>query len=225
MIPLKAEDSRKAKAKKKNAKQTRATRRGVILISVLAVLILIVNIITASFSWFTPTTATGAGMAYEKKTYNRSEKCEFYTRSGLKQTVYEDGLYIDQMNYGDTNVDHVSVPGNGGRAYFRTSIENKDENYPSVVSLYFASVGTATSNLSFAVTYPSNTVVTVSGVKNDFCLMRNAFVKRKDVNDVDGPGLLQVDWFVINNGSSAVTLNLGPESTGTTYANMYLMYN
>lgn len=222
---MKAEKSRKTKAKDKVVKQTRATRRGIVLISVLAVVILIVNIITASFSWFTPATATGAGMAYEKKTYNRSEKCEFYTRSGLKQTVYEDGLYIDQMNYGDENVDHINVPGNGGRAYFRTSIENKDENYPSVVSIYFASIGEASSNLTFAVTYPSNTVVTVSGAKDDFCLMRNAFVKRKDVNDVDGPGLLQVDWFVINNGSSTYTINLGPESDGGTYANMYLMYN
>ena len=90
---MKAEKTRKTKAKERELKQKRATRRGVILISVLAVLVLIVNIITASFSWFTPATANGAGMAYEKKTYNRSEKCEFYTRSGLKQTVYEDPAY------------------------------------------------------------------------------------------------------------------------------------
>lgn len=223
---MKAENERRAQSKAKKRSQKRATRRGIILISVLAVLILIVNIITASFSWFTPNTPViGAGMEYKKDTYNRSENCEFYTYSGLKQQIYEDGLYIDQINYGGSAIDHVNVSANGGVAYFRTSIQNKDENFPSVISLYFASVGTSTSNLTFAVTDPSNTVRTVSGVQNDYCLLRNAYVKRKDLNDVDGPGLLQVDWFVINNGSSSVTINVGPESDGGTYANMYLMYN
>lgn len=219
---MKADNKRKAK--EKDVMQARVTRRGVVLISALAILILIVNIVTASFSWFTPNSVAGAGMEYKKTTYNRSEQCEFYTRSGMKHNDYADGHYIDQMNYADLDLTSVSI-NPGQTAYFRTSIENKDENYPSDVSMYFASFGESGSNLTVAVTYPSNTVRTVSGVQTDFCLLRNAFVKRKDVNDVDGPGLLQVDWFVINNGSSAVTIKLSPESNGGTDANMYLMYN
>ena len=70
---MKAENKRKSAAKERDKKQNRATRRGVILISVLAVVILIVNIVTASFSWFAPNSVNGAGMEYKKTTYNRSE--------------------------------------------------------------------------------------------------------------------------------------------------------
>lgn len=226
---MKAENRRKVKAKK----HIHATRRGIILISVLAVLILIINIITASFSWFTPqvwknpqdSSVLGAsGMEYKKDTYNRSEKCNFSTSSGTKQTVYESGKYIDQINYGEA-ISYATVAADGGKAYFRTSVINYDASHPSDVSLYFASLGETGSNLIVAVTYPSNTVRTVSGENNDFCLVRNAYVKRHDTNDVDGPGLLQIDWFVTNNSGSDIILNLDPESNGGQYANMYLMYN
>ncbi|MBQ9680419.1 MAG: hypothetical protein IJV48_07050 [Ruminococcus sp.] len=224
---MKAENKQKTAAKARDKKQNRATRRGVVLISVLAVMILIVNIITASFSWFAPNSVTGAGMEYKKTTYNRSEQCTFSTFEGSKltseQASQQEGFYADQIVY-TVERDYLEV-GAGETAYFRTSITNADENYPSDVSLYFASFGESGSNLTIAETSPSNTVRTVSGQQTDFCLTRNAFVKRKDVNDVDGPGLLQVDWFVINNGSSAVTINLAPESDGGSYANMYLMYN
>lgn len=221
---MKAERKRKTSEQSKDMKQSRTSRRGVVLVSVLAVLILIINIITASFSWFTPKSQNAVGMQYIKTTYNRSEQCGFSTVSGSKRAAYEDGMYIDQMNYGGIELHYYDVPA-GETRYFRTSIINDDENYPSVISMYFASFGEAGSNLTVAVTYPSNTVRTVSGPQDDFCLVRNAYVKRKDTNDVDGPGLLQVDWFVINNGSSTVRIKLDPESTGGAYANMYLMYN
>lgn len=223
---MKAENKRKSAAKARDKKQNRATRHGVILISVLAVVILIVNIVTASFSWFAPNSVTNAGMEYKKKTYNRSEQCTFSTASGLKQASYDatNGFYADSIQYSDIAIPYQTVRA-GQTAYFRTSIINIDENNPSDVSLYFAKFGQSGSNLTIAEINPSNTVRTVSGEQDDFCLARNAFVKRHDDNDMDGPGLLQVDWFVTNNGSSDVLIKLDPESNGGTYANMYLMYN
>ncbi len=218
---MKAKNKSHSKAE---IKKKAITRRGVILISVLAVLILIVNVITASYSWFTPKSVNGAGMEYIDKAYNRSEQCSFSTYEGTLRTTYSTGHYIDQIEYGSSAVTSVSVPA-GGTKYFRTSIINADTKYASDVSVYFASLGVENCNLTIAVTYPSNTVRTVSAAETDYYLVRNAFVKVHDANDVDGPGLLQVDWFVKNNGSSAVTIKLGPESAGGTNANMYLMYN
>ena len=220
---MKAENKRKSAAKARDKKQNRATRRGVVLIAVLAVVILIVNIVTASFSWFAPNSVNGAGMEYKKTTYNRSEQCTFSTSIGSKLSEPQEGMYIDQLVY-TTDVDHWDIRA-GKTAYFRTSIINADKNYPSDVSLYFAVFGESGSNLTIAETSPSNTVRTVSGEQDDFCLTRNAFVKRHDDNDMDGPGMLQVDWFVTNNGSSDITIKLAPESNGGAYANMYLMYN
>ncbi|MBQ1475624.1 MAG: hypothetical protein IIZ32_10040 [Ruminococcus sp.] len=220
---MKAENERKSAAKLRDKKQKRATRHGVILISVLAVLILIINIITASFSWFAPNSVNGAGMEYKKTTYNRSEQCTFSTFLGSKLSKPQEGMYIDQLVY-TTEIEDWEIKA-GKTAYFRTSIINADKNYPSDISLYFATFGESGSNLTIAETSPSNTVRTVSGEQTDFCLTRNAFVKRHDDNDMDGPGLLEVDWFVTNNGSSDITIKLAPESKGGANANMYLMYN
>lgn len=202
----------------------RFTRRGVVLISVLAVLILLVNVITASYSWFTPKTVPGSGMQYVKDAYLRSEQCSFSTYEGWKRTEYSTGHYKDAIEYNSSAVTSATIEA-GKTKYFRTSIINADTNAASDVSVFFASFGQASCNLTVAVTYPSNTVRKVSAAETDYYLIRNAYVKVRDDNDVDGPGLLQVDWFVINNGSSAVTIKLGPESDGGTDANMYLMYN
>lgn len=236
---MKAEKSTMTAKKEK----TLATRRGIVLITVLAVLILVVNIVTASFSWFTPKTVDGIGLSYKAVTYNRSENCEFSTTVGKKLTSADltgdnSGKYIDEMVYNQSTVDSsvgsvtlsngkvVSATINAGKTmYFETSIVNADEQYATDVSLYFASFGEAGCNLSVAVTMPSNTVRKVTGAQTDFCLLRNAYVKLKDDNDVDGPGLLQVEWFITNNGSSPVTLKLDLEKNGGANANMYLMYN
>lgn len=215
---MKAKNKRESKNEQMKKK---ITRRGVILISVLAVLILMVNIITASYSWFTPQTVNGSGMQYVDTGYIRSEQCTFKTYRGTINTNYSAGHYIDQIDY-NTEITSESVPA-GQTKYFRTSIVNADKKAASDVSLYFSSFGDSGSNLTVAVTYPSNTVRTVSGEQTDYCLVRNAYVKVNDDNDVDGPGLLQVDWFVKNNGSSAVTINVG--RMGGSNANMYIMYN
>lgn len=216
-----AKDNGKSKSKKK---VMLTKRRGVIIISVLAVLVLVVNIITASFSWFTPQQVQGAGMAYTEDAYLRSEQCTFSTYQGTKRSTSQSGHYIDEIEYDASPISTISVPA-GQTKYLRTSIINADTNYASDVSVYFNSIGTASCNLTLAVTFPSNTVRTISSAQSDYYLVRNAYVKVHDSNDVDGPGLLQIDWFVKNNGSSAVTLKLGPQSEGGTNANMYLMYN
>ncbi|MBQ3264960.1 MAG: hypothetical protein IJH07_04195 [Ruminococcus sp.] len=215
---MKANNKRRSKTEqmKKSIK-----RRGVILISVLAVLILMVNVITASYSWFTPGKVNGAGMEYVDTIANRSEQCTFKTYRGTKITSYSSGHYIDQIDY-NTEITTESVPA-GETKYFRTSIVNADTANASDVSLYFSSFGQANCNLTVAVIFPSNTVRTVSAAQTDYCLIRNAYVKVHDEKDVDGPGLLQVDWFVKNTGSSAVTVNVGP--MGGSNANMYILYN
>lgn len=218
---MKAKQKRNAKSGSVNKT---FTRRGVILISVLAVLILMVNVITASYSWFTPKSVNGAGMQYVETAYNRSEKCSFSTYNGTKLTTPRAGHYADQLEYSASAITSASIPA-GETRYFRTSIINADTKYASDVSLYFASLGEENCNLTIAVTYPSNTVRKVSSAEPDYCLVRNAFVKVHDENDVDGPGLLQIDWFVTNHGSSNITIKLGPESAGGSDANMYLMYN
>lgn len=222
------------KRKEKKKIQSLYTRRGIILIVILAVMILLVNVITASFSWFAPKDpVTNVGMKYERITNNRSERCDFSTYQGTIVESYSTGNYIGQINY-DTQVTHVTI-GPGDTEYFRTSIINSDPLYPSDISLYFASLGhthdqsnpsdAATTNLTVAVSFPSNTVRIESGEKTDYCLARNAYVKPHDTTDVDGPGLLQIDWFIKNNGSESVTINLDEERNGGDYANMYLMYN
>ena len=208
---MKAKDKRKS-MKAKN--QPLANRRGVVLISVLAVLILIINLITASYSWFTPKSVSGSGMQYVEAARTRSEECSFKTYLGSKVTSYSAGHYIDQIDY-KSEITSKSVAA-GKTEYFRTSIINSNENYASDISLYFSSFGESNCNLTVAVTYPSNTVRTVESVKTDYCLVRNAYVKMHDQNDLEGPGLLQIDWCVKNNGSSAATVDL---------SNMYLMYN
>ena len=208
----------KAKNKRQpitDIKQRKITRRGVVLISVLAALILIINVITASYSWFTPKSVAGAGMQYVEDAYTRSEQCTFSTYEGTKRTEYATGHYIDQVEYSSSAITSATIP-KGETKYFRTSIINADTKYASDVSLYFSSFGEADCNLTVAVTFPSNTVRKVSKAEPDYYLIRNAYVKIHDDNDVDGPGLLQIDWFVTNNGTGPVTLDL---------SNMYLLYN
>lgn len=207
----------KADKKKATAKRQLNTRRGVVLIIALAVLILVVNIITASFSWFSPNKVAGSGMVYEEDGGLRGEDCKFSTYLGTRRTTYETGKYIDQMEYpGEALTSAVPIPA-GETRYFRTSIVNsEDYPYPSVISLYISQIGQSGSNLRVAVTYPSNTVRDITGRQDDYYIVRNAYVKAYQKNDVDGPGLLQIDWFVTNNGSSQVSIDI---------PKLYLMYN
>ena len=69
--------------------------------------------------------------------------------------------------------------------------------------------------MMLAVTFPSNTVrSTGSSAATDFYIIRNAYVKKNVATDADGPGLLEVEWFV--KSTSNTSLN---------FTKLYLMYN
>lgn len=217
---------------KKNNKKAKAkaaiTRKGVMLIALLAAMILVVSIVTFSYSWFEPQTVTGKGLSFNEDTRLRSEDCSFETHKGEVVTstmktndpdTYK-GYFIDQVRYFDAvETGSVPIPANS-RVYFKTDITNgigafsrTNGEYPSIVSLY---ITTMPGNLTVACTYPSNSVRFVSSTQYDYYIIRNAYVKVKDDEDVDGPGLLEVEWFVENNTGTASSINLN---------NLYLMYN
>lgn len=202
---------------KKNAKSTKmtvfSTRRGVMLIALLAVLILIVNLITASYSWFTPQSENGQNMSYSFTGKIRSENCTMSTFKGVKLTgtTIKDGEYINQIRYDITPSTGSVTVAAGTTQYFKTEIINQDTVNASDISLFIKSLPACT----LAVTYPANTVRKFSETQKDLYIVRDAYVKRKDNADVNGPGKLEIDWFVTA-GASSVTLDLN---------GLYLLYN
>lgn len=204
--------------KKTRKKQQRIirSRRGIIMIALIAVLVLIINIITASYSWFTPGEEEKRGMSYGFTGNARSENCSRTTYLGTKTASWstEGDPYINQIVYGDTTAANSQTIGAGAVKYFKTEIINADTKNASCVSLYISSIPACT----LAITYPGNTVRTFKSTdtRTDIYLVRDAYVKRHDSADVDGPGKLQIEWFVKNNSSSSITVNLG---------NLYLLYN
>ena len=203
---------RKNQKKVNNAKNA-LTRRGITLIVVLAVLILLVNVITASFSWFIPNSQTANNVEYSASDVIRSEDCKFATFAGVLQT---EGSGSSQVVTGITypSVASSTTLSAGQTAYFRTEIINENENFASNVSLFISEI-TASGNVKICVTYPSNTVRTITSNVTDYSIIRNANVKQYDEQDVNGPGLLEVEWFVeCVSGSCTVNPN-----------NLYLMYS
>ena len=243
------------KSKKLKKKRQALRRRGVILVVLLAVMILIVNLIVFSYSWFTPTSTRGVGLSLDMNSSLRSEKCTFSTYQGTLVTGGSDGnwetggassyraqgYYIDQVAYSNTpiaenaeieipqattkteNGETVIVP---GRVYFRTNVQNTDTEHPSVISLYHHKFP---AGLGTGVTYPSNTYFINGNTDYDDCfILRNAYVKVKNDADADGPGLLQVDWFVENfDTDSTASIRVTKQTTGvaTPIEWLYLMYN
>ena len=245
-----------SKKKKKKTRQM-MTRRGVILIALIAAMILVVNMIVFSYSWFTPKTVAGDGLALDKTATIRSERCTFSTYQGTPVTdsnwettpppcgpsdksLRAQGYFIDQVAYADNpiaedavipipkatttteNGETVTVP---GRVYFRTNIQNTDTEHPSVISLYHHQM---LEDVGVAITYPSNTYHRTEAVYDDYFILRNAYVKVKDEADVDGPGLLQVEWFVENfDTENPKSIRVTRQTTGvaTPIEWLYLMYN
>ena len=215
MSTKKKQLSKTAKKKKLTRRQLN-NRRGIALIAMLAVTILFVNLIAYSYSWFTPTTVTGVGLSLDTSSSIRSERCTFETYQGT--LVTEDnwvsggykaqGYFIDQVAYSDTKVndnDKVIIPRATrdddneivpARVYFCTNVQNTDTEHPSVISLYHHRFP---DTLGLGVTFPSNTYfINDFGAYDDCWILRNAYVKKLDAADVDGPGLLQIEWFVEN---------------------------
>lgn len=243
--------SSKKKKKKKN-RQT-ASRHGIMLIAIIAAMILVVNLVVFSYSWFKPADPVQAkGMYMDLNATIRSEKCTFETYQGTLVTdanwvsggYKAAGYYIDQVAYSNTAIlknEVITIPvattdsETGelipGRVYFRTNVQNTDTKHPSVISLYHHLFP---GDLGLAVTYPSNTYfindfgTEADGSYPDCFILRNAYVKVKDAADVDGPGLLQVEWFVENFSTTAtksIRVTLQDQGVETPIQWLYLMYN
>lgn len=204
--------SQKGKSKKKKFTLLQS-RKGIILITLIALMVLLLNLITASFSWFTPLSESGKSVGYSYQGQLRSQDCTMSTILGTKMSSMENGLYIDQINY-DTTLASNAIPSNkeisvasGATQYFKTEIVNNDKENGTDIGLYIKSIP----NCVLAVTYPSNSVRTINSndpPTYDYYLIRNAFIKKYVATDVNGPGLLEVEWFVKNSGSSAITIDL-----------------
>lgn len=188
------------------------TRRGIVLIASLAAMILIVNIITASFSWFTP--QEGKRMSYDTAYTLRSENCTFTTEVGKYWDYDVDGHdhFTGYIDYSST-YPNAAIPA-GGTVYYRTIVQNSSEVLnPSNISLYIADFP---ANCSIGVQEPSNTFRTYTTAQQDLAIVRNAYVKTYVATDVDGPGRLYIDWFVVNNTTAPKSIDI----TG-----VYLVYN
>jgi len=226
-------------AKKKTREQLN-TRFGIVLIALLAVTILVVNLIVFSYSWFTPASVEGEGLSLDKTASIRSESCTFSTYQGVLVTSsnhssYE-GYYMGQIVYGNSPIAEnaeITIPAattdgdtvTPGRVYFRTNVQNSSTEYPSVISLYHHQM---LSGVGVAITYPSNTYHLTDDVYDDYFILRNAYVKVKDEADVNGPGLLQVEWFVENFDTTAtksIRVTRQTEGVDTPIEWLYLMYN
>ena len=227
--------SSKKKNKNNRFDPKMTTRRGIILISVLAALILVINLVTASYSWFGPGSNTGSGVKYDKTVTARSEKCSFETREGHRTASYvaeAEAAYLsnaatkdyrhDQIIYSTMVNDDVTIY-DGETVFFKTEITNSDPYYPSVISLFLRY---APAGVVVCVNNPSNTVREVTGAMNDYSLVRNAYVKPFEANDVDGPGLLVVEWSVTNNSGDAIVFDATPvNSRSNPNTGLYIMYN
>ncbi len=200
------------KTDKKGAKLF-GVRRGVVLIALLAVIVMVINLVSASYSWFTPQSDTKQGMKYSFDGKIRSENCTMSTYTGIKVTEAnrKDGEYIDQLRYNANAASGTMSISAGQTMYFKTEILNADTKNASDISLYIPAIS---GKFTLAVTYPGNTVRKFSSDQTDLYIVRDAYVKQKDEADVNGPGMLQIEWFIT--AQTATSFNV---------SNLYLLYN
>ncbi len=186
-------------------------KRGIIIISILAALILAINIITASYSWFSPKVETGIGMSFVQDDRIRSEKCSFKLYQGNMRTQAE--ATTENPDYGEidyspsdeitdtdvtvSNVNNAEHP--DGLFYFRIEVLNADTANASNISLYFNKAVPA--NTTVGIVKPNSACHKYTDSTNNVNLVRNAYVKKYVATDVD-PGKLYVEFFVKCEGDS-----------------------
>ena len=200
-------NKKKSPAKKKNG--IMLSRTGPKLILLLAVLILVVSIVTMSYSWFEPGVKKRTGMEYKADVNVRSEKCAIVGNYiGVKDP--DDN---DKIKYTTAAGASQTVSGNDIK-YFRTVIANTDPN-PTNVSLYISSLPAPSENNSaygLGVASPSNSFHKYSAAQQNIYIVRNAYIAGESEGE---NGELYVDWFIKPNGNSVPI----------TFSNLYLMYN
>ena len=195
------------KEKQKRQKLLLQSRRSIILIALIAVMVLLINLVTASFSWFTPQPDPKSGMQYSFNGKVRSENCTMSTFVGTKVTSSnkQDGEYINQIRYDGEHSYASSVTYSAGTNYYKTEVINSDGVNASDISLYASGLPAGT----LAVAYPGNSVRTFSSAPEDeVYIVRDAYVAPHDDAGDNGNTKLVIEWFVIASGSGTVNLTL-----------------
>ena len=178
-------------------------KRGIPLVLTLAVLILLVNVITASYSWFSPTSLSGAGMKFQQSDFIRSENCSLKLFQGTKVN----GVITYSEVSTNTSVDSTpSTDPTVGLNYFRVVVKNDDTVNASNVSILFNC--TINADTTIGIMTPSNAVHTYTSdmAEKTVFLVRNAYVKKLVSTEVN-PGELYVDFFIRYTGSDSFTLS------------------
>lgn len=203
---------KKTSGKNRFVKSLLNSRKGTMLFSLLAILLIVVNIIVTSYSWFTPTSQKGVGIKYSTDIEFRSENCSIKQYSG----TYNNGV----IEYTELTTSELSKTLKAGTHYFKTEITNNDANYPTIVSLFFNQFptawkdDTAFSDLGFGVQEPSNNYRKYNSTQTDFYIIRNAYLEKNDGHNKGRS--LSVRWFVKVPQDKQITLNL---------KDMYLTFN
>ena len=194
-------------------------RKGMNIVLILAVLILVVSVVSLSFSWFSPGSQTGKGVGFDADIAMRSENCTIKTYMSNSINSASDGkiIYAENQTTGTVTVSA------GERVYFKTDIENQDSSGTNV-SLYISEIpstvggsdpgSSSFSSIGLGVATPSNTYHTYTTKQTDVYIIRNAFVHGNDGSDEEYT--TTVEWFVRNYGSSDVVIDLDK---------LYIMYN
>lgn len=198
--------SNKKKSKDKSTKLL-SGRRGIIIVALLAAMILIINVITLSYSWFEPQVKKGTGMNYTADLAVRSDNCSITGNYLGTRGVNGKLIYSTTISNTQT-IEAESI------MYFRTVIAN-NASTPTNVSLYISTLPAPVSGNAYGlgVAYPSSSYHKFSSQPDpDFYIIRNAYIAEKKNDEA---GQLKVDWF-IKTGESAVTID---------FTKLYLMYN
>lgn len=185
-----------------------------VLCVLMAILTIVIAMTTVSFSWFEPDIKEGIGLQYKDEAQLRDEDCEITTYSGAYNNTPGSSGY-GLVQYGDqVGTANVTVA-SGQTVYYRTVIENKSEEYDTVVSLFLPSFTIQSDGkASIGVAMPTNSYRTFSATQTDIHIIRNAHVRMYVDTDAN-PGQLAVEWFV-KCDSGSVTFNP---------SQVYLMYS
>ena len=182
-------------------------RTGVIVVVLLALLILAVNLITFSYSWFLPEIKKGSGVQYSADLTVRSENCGL---SHTKGSVSNGAITYNALTGEEAETKSIRVNANSIQ-YFRTTVTNYDVNATNI-SLYIESLPAADNEYGLGIATPSNTYRTFTEAQTQVCILRNAYVKGEQYGT---KGQLAIEWFIKTSGT-AVTVDLD---------DLYLMYN
>lgn len=217
-------------SKKKKARLI-SGRRGIVLVVLLAVMILVVNIVTLSYSWFKPAVEPGTGMHYKSDVRVRSENCEIV--GTYKAADVSSPQINGKWDFSDTTAytGEQTISANSIQ-YFKTVVKNLD-TAPSNISLYIKSLpakvngsapaaGSTFETFGLGVGYPSNSYHKYSTSQSDIYIARNAYIGGKDSNEEE----IYFIWF-IKTGSKSVTVDLTPydPENPTASCNLYISYN